>query len=262
VNARGLVVEATDTSPGWAGTDLPVELAARLALPCAADNDGNAAALGEVWFGAGRDVPWLAMLTLGTGVGGGLVRGGRIVHGAGSMAGTFGHLKVAAGGRRCACGVRGCLEAYASAWAFRRYEGGEPREVFAAASDGDRGAQVAVRRAGEALGSALSDIAHVLNPDLVLVGGGIADGWEALEAHVRRRFAAATLGPAQSTKLAPAGLGADAGIIGGALLTAAWNVSFERNYSRNYTRNARKPADLTHRTCGSGIAGARPPGYS
>ncbi len=130
----GRVIAATETMPGWAGTELAAQLRRRAGLPCRVDNDGNAAALGEAAFGAGRGQKVFAMLTLGTGVGGGIVIDGRVLHGAGFMAGKLGHLKVKPGGRLCPCGARGCLEAYASASACRRaFPGKDERTVFSLA---------------------------------------------------------------------------------------------------------------------------------
>ncbi len=219
----GRVVLATDTTPGWAGVALADEIARRTALPCASDNDGHAAALAEARWGAGRGMRTVVALTLGTGVGGGVAIDGRVLHGAGFVAGTFGHLKVSVPGARpraCACGARGCLEAYASAWAMRRAPGGgEPREVFRRAREGDEGAQRIVDRAADALGAAFADIAHALNPDVIAIGGGIARGWRQLERRALARYIAVALPVASmSTRVVRSPLGTDAGILGAALL--------------------------------------------
>ena len=219
VDARGRVLETTDTMPGWDGTDIPAELARRTGLACVADNDGNAAALGEATWGVGRGAHLFAMLVLGTGVGGGIALGGEILHGAGSMAGTFGHLCVRPGGRTCACGARGCLEAYASAWAFRRYAGADASEVFARAEAGDPAATRHVTDAARALGAGLAHIAHTLNPQVIAIGGGISRSWHLLAETAMETFNATTLGAARSsTKIAPAQLGPDAGLIGAAVM--------------------------------------------
>jgi glucokinase len=220
VNAEGVVLETTDTLPGWAGVDIPRELARRLSVPCRADNDGNAAALAEATFGAGRGLDTVAMLTLGTGVGGGLVIGGRIFHGAGGMTATFGHLPVRPDGRRCACGARGCLEAYASAWAMRRARGGgEPDEVFRRARGGDPRARALVEAAADALGVALAQIAHAINPDVIVLGGGIARGFGALRGRAFRRYGELALARArETTAIRRARLGTAAGIVGAGLL--------------------------------------------
>ncbi|MCG8420431.1 MAG: ROK family protein [Proteobacteria bacterium] len=221
VDARGRVVETTATMPGWAGTDIPAAIKHRTGYFCTADNDGNVAALGEALCGAGRGVRSLAMLVLGTGVGGGIVIDGRIFHGAGSMAGTFGHLCVKPGGRTCACGARGCLEAYASAWAMRRYAGRDAHEVFAQVQTGDSAFAEHIAEAADALGLALASIAHALNPAMIVIGGGVARGWSLLAGAALARFADSTLPCARSsTRIVPASLGSDAGIIGAAMLAA------------------------------------------
>ena len=230
VDRHGRVIETTDTMPGWDGTDIPIEITRRTSCPCVADNDGNVAALGEALHGAGQGATCFAMLTLGTGVGGGVVIDGQVLHGAGSMAGTFGHLCVRPGGRQCACGARGCLEAYASAWAMRRYAGSDADEVFRRARetpgsehdrDPVRSAKQHIDEAADALGHALAHIAHVLNPAVIAIGGGIARSWPQLEDRTRARFARNTLRSAQATtRIVPAQLGPDAGLIGAAALAA------------------------------------------
>jgi glucokinase len=206
--------------PGLEGTDLPREIRRRTGCRTFADNDGNAAALGEARHGAGRGVRSVAMLTLGTGVGGGYVLDGAVVRGGGEMAATFGHLKVRRGGRRCACGARGCLEAYASAWAFRnsalRMDG---KELFGAARRGEDRAGRLLDEAADALGTAFAEIAHALNPDVIVVGGGIARGWPRLRPRAIARFREDALPRAfASTRVVRAALGTDAGIVGAACL--------------------------------------------
>lgn len=228
VDRHGLVIETTDTMPGWDGTDIPAEIIRRTGIHCVADNDGNVAALGEALHGAGRGAASFAMLTLGTGVGGGVVIDGQVLHGAGSMAGTFGHLCVVPGGRRCACGAHGCLEAYASAWAMRRYAGADAEALFRRAEGADDADRQEVRsaiehidQAADALGRALGHIAHVLNPDIIAIGGGIARSWPRLRHRALTRFTDCTLQSARkTTRIAPARLGPDAGLIGAAALAA------------------------------------------
>lgn len=219
VDEHGVVMETTATMPGWRGVDLAAELAARTGLPCAADNDGNAAALGEAIAGAGRGSRAVATLTLGTGVGGGLVVDGEIFHGAGAMAATFGHLKVRRGGRRCACGSRGCLEAYASAWAARQSLGIDARAAFAAARSGDDAARRFVDEAARALGVAFADIAHSINPDVIVLTGGVSEGWArlsplALETYRRHALTRAFA----TTRVVRGDLPRRAGVVGAAAL--------------------------------------------
>ena len=220
VDARGgVVVATTDTMPGFAGLTLARSLRDRLGVPARCDNDGNCAALGETLFGAGRGARSVAMLTLGTGVGGGLVLDGRIVRGAGGMAGKLGHIKVRRGGHRCACGARGCLEAHLSAWAFARIDGREPRALFRAARAGERRAARIVNDAADALGTALSDIANVINPDVIVIGGGMAPAMSQLAPRALARYEALALPRAHATtRVVRAKLGAWSGAVGAAAL--------------------------------------------
>jgi len=173
--------------------DLPVaeELRARLERPVAVLNDASAAALGEQRAGAGQGRSDVLMFTLGTGVGGGVVVGGQLVVGAGGFAGELGHVIVERGGRRCPCGNRGCVEAYASGrsigeQAIERLEAGsrasrlrgldevDGAAVSQAAADGDVFAQELLRDVGGWLGIAIASCVNALDPEMVLLGGGAA----------------------------------------------------------------------------------------
>lgn len=221
--------------------DLP--LAARLAedgRTVAVVNDASAAALGEQRAGAAIGHDEVLLLTLGTGVGGGIITGGQVLLGATGLAGEVGHLIVAEGGRRCPCGNRGCIEAYASGTAIelaareRLIDPGlvstlrtavslTGREVTAAAVDGDRVAQELLTDVGTWLGVALAGLINVLDPQVVLIGGGAGPAtapWvlPAAEAAVARRV----LGAAHRTlpPLRLAALHDDAGTVGAGLLAA------------------------------------------
>lgn len=222
---RGVVVAGTATTPEWEGTELAREMTARTGLACACDNDGNAAALGEARFGAGRGHRVVAVLTLGTGVGGGIVVDGRPLRGDGGMAGKLGHLLVRSGGRKCACEARGCLEAYASAWAMRRAaarrgrRGWDARDVFRAARAGDAVARALVDEAADAIGVAIGDIANAINPGVVAITGGIARGLPMMRARIDRAYRARALDAAyRTTRVVRSGLGGDAGMLGAAVV--------------------------------------------
>ncbi len=120
IDLRTGMLRESPNLPGWADYPVRAEIERRLATRVILDNDANVAALGEKWLGAAKEVDDIAMLTLGTGVGGGLVLGGRIWHGMTGMAGEFGHITVEPEGVQCNCGNRGCLEQYASATAVVR----------------------------------------------------------------------------------------------------------------------------------------------
>jgi glucokinase len=185
--------------PGWSEYPVRAEIERRLNTTVILENDANAAALGEKWLGAARDLDDMCMLTLGTGVGGGLVLGGCIFHGMTGMAGEFGHLTVYPDGHPCKCGNRGCVEQYASATAIVRMAreaiatGAAAQLARAAESDpefsariiynlaiqGDEPSRAIFRRVGEALGIVLADIVNGLNLPMYVVGGGVSSAWEA-----------------------------------------------------------------------------------
>ncbi|MFJ5229016.1 ROK family protein [Kitasatospora sp. NPDC088391] len=225
--ARGRVVSATDAMPGWAGTELRSGLEQLLGLPVAVDNDVHAHALGEAWTGAARGARTVLLAAVGTGVGGSLLIDGRVHHGARNAAGHLGHLAVPeADGLPCTCGGTGHVEAVASGpallAAYRRAGGGpdvtDLRAVAALAADGDPLAARTLATGARALGRALGGLANVLDPDLVLIGGGVAhcgpSWWEPL----RAAFAAELLPPLAQLALTPCRLGTGAAIVGAARL--------------------------------------------
>src|SRR5450432_4151840 len=185
--------------PGWGGSPVQAEIEQKLGARVILENDANVAALGEKWLGAARDVDDMAMLTLGTGVGGGIVLGGRIWHGMTGMAGEFGHMTVEPEGPPCGCGNRGCLEQYASATAVVRMakeaiaDGRAPGLANAASSDlefnakaiynlaiqGDAEARKIFGRAGRALGICIANLVNAFNLNMYVVGGGVSSAWEA-----------------------------------------------------------------------------------
>jgi glucokinase len=185
--------------PGWADYPVRAEIEKRLGTRVILENDANAAALGEKWLGAGRDFDDMAMITLGTGVGGGLILGGRIWHGMTGMAGEFGHIAVEPEGHPCGCGSRGCAEQYASATAVVRMAreaiatGGasgllrttssdpefSAKAVYNLAIQGDEAAKEIFRGVGRALGIVLAALVNGLNLPIYVIGGGVASAWEA-----------------------------------------------------------------------------------
>lgn len=217
--ATGVVVEATIVMPDWPGTDIKSFMEKRARLKTAVRNDGEAAALGEAVYGAGKGVKVFAMLTLGTGVGGGLVFNGEIFGGETNLAGKIGHMKAVQDGRDCSCGARGCLEAYASAYACRAAFGKEPLEVFSMAVKGDEKAAAFVCEAGTALGRVCADLCNCLNPGMIAIGGGMAEGWELLYPHVMMEFEKCAMQEtAKAVKIHKAVCGNDAGVLGAAAL--------------------------------------------
>ena len=215
---RGIVLYTTDTLPGWRDVPLSNELEHRTGVRCVCDNDGNAAVLGEYLVGQRETISHLVTFTLGTGVGGGIVVNREVVRGAAYLAGHLGHIKVRAGGRMCACGARGCLEAYASAYAIRRTMHQEPVEVFAAAERGDVVAKKAVSEMADALGRAFGSLSCILNPECIVICGGISKGWHLLEAEALASFAKYALPGAASTPVVVSALGENTGVVGAAML--------------------------------------------
>jgi glucokinase len=210
--------------PGWRDVPLPALLAERTGVPTVLENDANCAAWGESRVGVGRGARGLALFTLGTGIGGGLVLDGALWTGAAGAAGAFGHLVVHPDGPLCACGQRGCVEQYASGAAVARASGcASAADAFAAASDGGSNprARIVVARACDALAAAVAAVIHVLQPDVVALGGGMAAAGDALlepvRDGVRRRVRPAWLA---RTRVELGALGDDAGWVGAALWAA------------------------------------------
>lgn len=217
--STGIVVEATIVMPNWPGTDIKSYMEKHTGLKTAVRNDGEAAALGEAVYGAGKDVKVFVMLTLGTGVGGGLVFNGEIFGGETNLAGKIGHMKVVTEGNECSCGAKGCLEAYASAYACRQAFGREPEEIFALAARDDAKAASFVCSAGSALGRVCADLCNCLNPGMIAIGGGMAEGWEQLRPHIMREFEnCAMQETAKAVRIEKAVCKNDAGVLGSAVL--------------------------------------------
>jgi len=202
------------------------EIEHRLQARVILENDANAAALGEKWMGAGRDVDDLVMITLGTGVGGGIISGGRVLHGYLGMAGEFGHITVVPNGNPCGCGNQGCLEKHASATAITAMaqmlhlgQNLTSRDVYDLAVGGNEKARWIFQVMGEALGIALAMLVNSFNFPLYLLSGGVLPAWEffappMLEEVRRRSFAFRT----SDTRIEMATLGNEAGLFGAACL--------------------------------------------
>ena len=240
IDFRRGVISTSPNLPGWENIPIRKLLSRRIGMRLYLENDANAAALGEKWMGAGRDVQDFCFITLGTGVGGGFVLDGRIWHGADGMAGEVGHMTIDPGGPRCGCGNRGCLEMYASTKALRRMicqalsSGkrsrffGEMRDqeisgdvIHRAAKAGDRVSREAFVRMGSALGIGIASLVNLLNLEKVIFGGGLSAAWKffspALRQEVKARAFAA---PARRVRIVRATCGEDAGVLGAAYI--AW----------------------------------------
>lgn len=231
----GTVLETPNL--GWRDVPLRDLLFKAVGVPATLHNDADCAAYGEWRRGAGQGARCLACLTLGTGIGGGIVLGGRVHHGASGSAGEVGHTCVDMNGRRCGCGARGCVEAYASgpAVAARAVEAGfrsaDSRPVTAesvcrAAAAGDLLAARIVSDTGVVLGVAVANLVHVLNPDVVVLTGGVAKAGEALFAPLRREVGRrAFASAAAACRIVPGKLPGTAGVVGAAELFKRGRVS-------------------------------------
>ena len=179
----------------WPGvTPFADWIAEALGTRCVLTNDANAAALGEKVFGGARGLDHFLFITLGTGVGSGIVVDGRLVLGHDGFAGEIGHVIVDPDGRRCGCGRRGCLETYASAPGFERTfaeasgERADAPEVFARAARGDEAALATIERTAQVLGLALANSVAYTQPESIFLFGGLAEAGDALLAPVRRHM--------------------------------------------------------------------------
>ena len=234
--ARGIVVFTPNLR--WTNYPLRDAIAKRVGLTVTLDNDANCATLGEWWLGAARGAHHVVGITIGTGIGGGLIFDGRLFHGATDVAGEVGHMTIEAQGRRCACGNYGCLEAYASGPAIaerareaiahaeesviRELAGGDPSRVTAqlvyeAAAKGGTIAQEVVRDTARFLGTGIANLLNIFNPEVVVIAGGVTHAgdalFEPLRAEVRRR----AFRPAwEATRIVPGELPGTAGVVGAA----------------------------------------------
>jgi glucokinase len=236
IDGRSGILRTSPNLPAWEGAPL-ARLARRyFSVPVAIENDATCAAFGESFVRGARGRNLVA-ITLGTGVGGGIVVDGRIVRGVSGFGGEIGHMTVDPAGPRCRCGARGCLEAYAGSYgivaAARRamHARGKKRgamgratarDVLDAARAGDPACRAAVREAGEHLGIAIASILDILNPSVVVIAGGIAGSFDVLEPHVRRAVLAhAFRQTAADAAIERSRLGNDAAVIGAAMLARA-----------------------------------------
>ncbi len=186
------------------------------------DNDATCAALAEWRVGAARGARDALMVTLGTGIGGGIVMGGRLQRGAHGFAGEIGHMTVERDGLECVCGRRGCWERYASGNALRTLSGGRTgEEVFAAHLAGDAAAADVVSEWTGWIATGLASLTNICDPEVIVLGGGTVDSVGPVMDEVRARYSRALYSPQHRThpRLVTAELGARAGAIGAAMLT-------------------------------------------
>ena len=221
IDVRSGTVGSVTILPDWAGVSARELLSRRLGLPVEVDNDANLGALAEVSFGAGRGLSDVIYVRLGSGVGAGLLIGGRLHHGAAGLAGEIGHVRVNPEGVVCRCGNRGCLETVAAEGAIRallkpaRGHEVSRREVLDLVQAGDLGATRVVNDAGRAIGRVLADLCNAVNPEAIIVGGELGEAGEPLISGIREaldRFALP--GAAAVVDVRPGQLGERAEVLG------------------------------------------------
>ena len=230
---------ATPNIAGWNGVDLDYQLTSLIGLPVVIENDANAAAWGEARFGAGRGRRHMLMLTVGTGIGGGIVVNGELYRGAFGTAAEIGHIRVVPEGHLCGCGARGCFEQYGSGNALMRHareaiaaspdiarnllsrgdgtlEGLTGKAITDAARDGDAVALAAFNTTAQWLGAGIASLAVVLDPECVVIGGGVIDAGEILLKPTREALERSMpfAGKHPYPEIIGAQLGNEAGLVG------------------------------------------------
>ena len=236
---RSGIVFSPPNLHGWHNVPLAKLMESRLELPCFVDNDANLACLGEFTAGAGRGVECMCLLTLGTGVGGGIIVFGKLLRGIDGTAAEIGHMTLQRDGRECGCGARGCLEAYASVTGLVRTAreaietGGKTSLTVACGGDlhkltgrmisddahkGDALARAAIEETGDWLGVGIASLINLLNPEKVVLGGGMIAAGDLLFDAIRKRAKSDAFEvPAKRAQIVPAELGEDAGVLGAAV---------------------------------------------
>ena len=230
VNSKGVVNRCVNL--GWGVLDVAAELSALTGIDVKAGNDANVAALGEMWKGGAEGSSDVIMVTLGTGVGGGIIVDGKIVAGSNGAGGEIGHITVNKDEiEACNCGQYGCLEQYASATGIvrmakrklaktddattlRNTEDLTAKLIFDEAKAGDAVAMGLVDELGEILGSTLSNIACVSNPEVIVIGGGVSKAGDILIDTIKKHFVESCFHVCRDTRFELASLGNDAGIYG------------------------------------------------
>ncbi|MFA5149026.1 MAG: ROK family protein [Candidatus Omnitrophota bacterium] len=224
--SRGVVYDLTNVR-GWKNTPVKRLLENKLKIPVLADNDVNVMALGECKFGAGKGARNAVCITLGTGVGGGIIIDGGIYRGSTFSAGEVGHMPLKEEGLSCNCGGYGCLERYVGnrhiSEEFRSIKGGDsllsPESISIAARKGDKASIELWDRVGKRIGTTLAGIVNLLNPEKIIIGGGVAGAGELIFGPIRKTVKRRAMPvPGRAVRILKAKLGNDAGVIGAAAL--------------------------------------------
>ena len=240
IDCQNGVVRLAPNIPGWVNIPIAKIMEEEFGIATRVDNDVRTATLGELNYGAGVGCENLVCITVGTGIGSGLVVNGKLVRGANNAAGEIGHIKLnMQGGPLCGCGDRGCLEAYASgpsivAMAEEYIKGGKstkyrelanpeitPYIVAVAAKEGDPVARQIFRVMGEYIGMGLVSVVNLLNPEKIIIGGGVADAGDILFDPIKETIAKRAMTIQREVEIVHAQLGNTAGVIGASLLIKA-----------------------------------------
>ena len=233
VDKKGETILFSPNLPLWRNIPIKRMVSERFSVPCVLENDANAAAWGEKWVGAGKEADSLVMLTLGTGIGGGIIINNKLWRGVNNVAAEIGHMVIQMDGPKCSCGNYGCIEAYASATSMvRRFKeslkSGVPsslkdavdvtaKMINDAAFQGDKASLDIIKETGHYLGVALVNIMHVLNPEVIVLTGGMIGSGDLLMNPIKQVIKEKAFeASAKETKIVFSQLGNDAGIIGAA----------------------------------------------
>ena len=219
----GRVTGTTPNIPGWFGMNIKKSIESALNIECFADNDANLFLLAESVYGAAKGYSHVVGLTVGTGIGGALLLNGEIYRGHGFVGTEVGHMPIIMNGKKCKCGLRGCLETYANTNAiktrYRKYPGADKslntRELFALAKSGDKHANESLDKWCEYLAVGIASTVNLLNPELVLIGGGLAESGRFLQRKIEKALECKLLpDSAKLVKIRTAKLGNKAGWLG------------------------------------------------
>jgi glucokinase len=231
---RGIVIVTPNL--GWRDFPLRDRIADRVGLPASLDNDANCATVGEWWRGAAKDARHVIGMTIGTGIGGGLILDNKLYHGTSDVAGEIGHTSIDSTGRRCKCGNYGCLEAYASGPAIAdrareallgwdgsmlsqmvngQLERITAQTVYEASKRGDDVARDVVRETARYLGAGIANLLNIFNPDVVVIAGGVTQAGDALFEPLRAEVKRRAFKPAvDACRIVPGSLPGSAGVVG------------------------------------------------
>lgn len=235
IDTESAVVTRIPTLPGWDGLPVAQALLERTGLPARVENDGIAATLGEWRYGAGRGVSNIVYLTVSTGIGGGAVVDGRLLHGRKGIAGHLGHMRMAQEGSTCSCGTVGCFEALASGSALSQRAAAtadmsdhlagiaqsravDARDVFEGARAGDSHCLHLVGEEAMYLGQGITSVIHIFSPDRVVMGGGVSNAFDQLEPGIHDVIRRDAMTPFRTVPVVKSALGDDSGLFGAARL--------------------------------------------